>query len=376
MINKEIEPIDEFTEEQQEVLRSIRSSRIIFPILIGIAVVVYLFLKEFNPEDFYKIKWTSHAWLWIGISFSLLILRHIAYATRLRILSEGVFSWKKCIELIFIWEFSSAVTPTSVGGSAVAFFVLSQEKLPAAKTATIVLYTVVLDTIFFVGLLPILLLLIGPTMIRPELTTWTKIDIWGYYFLIAYVLMAIYGSVFYYGLFVNPIQLKRFLVGMTKIRLLKKFRQKAIDLGNEMVIASLEMKQKHRSFHLGAFAATATAWSCRFLLLNCLIIALGNMASTDLFSQFSLYGRLQTMFIVIAFSPTPGGAGFVEGLFFPFVSDYVSNATSATIIATIWRLMTYYSYLLIGAIIIPNWIRQVINNRKKKVAVQSDNENI
>ena len=376
MINKEIEPIDEFTEEQQEVLRSIRSSRIIFPILIGIAVVVYLFLKEFNPEDFYKIKWTSHAWLWIGISFSLLILRHIAYATRLRILSEGVFSWKKCIELIFIWEFSSAVTPTSVGGSAVAFFVLSQEKLPAAKTATIVLYTVVLDTIFFVGLLPILLLLIGPTMIRPELTTWTKIDIWGYYFLIAYVLMAIYGSVFYYGLFVNPIQLKRVLVGMTKIRLLKKFRQKAIDLGNEMVIASLEMKQKHRSFHLGAFAATATAWSCRFLLLNCLIIALGNMASTDLFSQFSLYGRLQTMFIVIAFSPTPGGAGFVEGLFFPFVSDYVSNATSATIIATIWRLMTYYSYLLIGAIIIPNWIRQVINNRKKKVAVQSDNENI
>ena len=69
--------------------------------------------------------------------------------------------WKKCIELIFIWEFSSAVSPTSVGGSAVAFFVLAQEKLSTAKTATIVLYTVVLDTIFFVGTLPILFAFFG-----------------------------------------------------------------------------------------------------------------------------------------------------------------------------------------------------------------------
>lgn len=365
MINKNTDPSPELTEEQQEVLRSIRTSRIILPILIGIAVVVYLFFKEFNPKDFNQIQWTSHAWFWIGISTSLLILRHIAYATRLRILSEGTFTWKKCVELIFIWEFSSAVTPTSVGGSAVAFFVLSQERLPAAKTATIVLYTVVLDTIFFVGTLPILLFFIGPKMIRPELTSWATIDIWGYYFLLAYSLMATYGFLFYYGLFINPVQLKRFLVGMTKIRFLRKFRQKAVDLGNEMVIASKEMKRKKWQFHLGAFGATATAWSCRFLLLNCLIIALASNVSMDFWSQFGLYGRLETMFIVIAFSPTPGGAGFVEGLFYPFVVDYVSNATSATIIATIWRVMTYYSYLLIGAIIIPNWIRQQLNRRTK-----------
>ncbi|MFT4974068.1 MAG: uncharacterized membrane protein YbhN (UPF0104 family), partial [Saprospiraceae bacterium] len=125
MTNKKIEPLDEFTKDQQKVLRSIRTSRIVFPILIGVAVVVYLFFKEFNPEDFNEIQWTSHAWFWIGLSTSLLVLRHIAYATRLRILSEGQFTWKKCVELIFIWEFSSAVTPTSVGGSAVAFFILS-----------------------------------------------------------------------------------------------------------------------------------------------------------------------------------------------------------------------------------------------------------
>lgn len=365
MTNKNTQTTNDFTDEQHEVLRSVRTSRIVLPILIGIGVVIYLFFKEFNLEEFNQIRWTGHAWFWIAASTSLLILRHIAYATRLRILSEGEFTWKKCIELIFIWEFSSAVTPTSVGGSAVAFFVMSQEKLSAAKTGTIVLYTVVLDTIFFVGTLPILLFIIGPKMIRPELTSWATIDVWGYYFLIAYTLMATYGFIFFYGLFINPTQLKRFLVGLTKIKFLRRFRDKAIALGNEMVVASFEMKRKKWRFHLGAFGATATAWSCRFLLLNCLVIALVSGLSTDFFTQFSLYGRLQTMFVVIAFSPTPGGAGFVEGMFNPFVSDFIQNATTATIIATIWRVMTYYSYLLIGVVVIPNWIRQRLNERKK-----------
>jgi len=358
--------LDEFTAQQQEVLKSIRTSRIILPVLIGIAVVGYLLWQQFDPKDFGKISWTSHTLFWITLSVTLLIIRHIAYATRLRILSEGVCSWKKCVELIFIWEFSSAVSPTSLGGSAVAFFVLAQEKLSTAKTATIVLYTIVLDTIFFVGTLPIMLAIFGTSMIRPEMKSFADFDGWGYYFIFAYVLMAIYGSAFYYGLFVSPIQLKRFLVGFTKIKLFRKHRPKAVELGNDMMAASKEMKRHDWKFHVGAFLATATAWSCRFLLLNCLIIAFVTTVPKDFFTQFELFARLETMFVIIAFSPTPGGAGFVEILFSGFLSDYVQNATNSTVISTLWRLMTYYSYLLAGAIIIPNWIRTVLNARNKK----------
>ena len=59
--------------------------------------------------------------------------------------------------------------PTSVGGSAVALFVLAQEKLSAAKTATIVIYSAVLDTLFFVSTLLVLYLVFGWVMIRPDL---------------------------------------------------------------------------------------------------------------------------------------------------------------------------------------------------------------
>ena len=166
----------------------------------------------------------------------------------MRIITEGAFSWLKCIELIFIWEFSSAVSPTSVGGSAVALVVLAQEKLSTAKTATIAL--------------------LGPSIIRPGMTALSFTDGWGYTCLFAYTLMLSYGSLFFYGLLINPNSLKRLLVGFTKIKWLKRYRRQAIELGNNIIIASKEIVRHNWSFHLGAFLSTATARSCRFMLLN------------------------------------------------------------------------------------------------------------
>lgn len=357
--------LEAFNDEEQDVLNSIRTSRIILPIAIGLGVVFYLLYQQFDPDEFAKIEWKQHTQFWVLMSFFLLVVRHIAYATRLRILTEGEFSWKKCIELIFIWEFSSAVSPTSVGGSAVAMVVLAQEKLPAAKTTTLVLYSAVLDTIFFVGVLPILFLFFGTNMIRPNMNSLADIDGWAYTFFGAYVFMAIYGAIFFYGLFISPQAIKRIIVGATRISFLKKRREKAIQLGDDMILASKELLTKKWSFHLGGFLSTAAAWSCRFLLLNCLIIAFVNIP-TDIDTQSNLYARLQTMYVIMAFSPTPGGAGFAEVLFGGFLSDYVNSGTLALIIAFIWRLFTYYLYLLVGVIVIPNWVKNVINDRKLK----------
>ena len=360
----------EFTEEQQEVLRSIRVSRIILPILLGIGVVAYLLWRRFNPEDFANISWNRHVTFWVALSLGFLIIRHLAYATRLRILSEKQFSWSKCIELIFIWEFSSAVSPTSVGGSAVALFVLAQEKLSTAKTTTLVLYSAILDTIFFVGTLPLLMIFLGPGIIRPGMDSLSVNDGWGYTFLIAYLLMLTYGSLFFYGLFINPVSMKKILVGFTRIKWLRRFRHQAVELGNNLIIASREMKRKNWLFHIGAFLSTATAWSCRFLLLNCLIIAFVETTPLDFLYQSRLYARLETMFVIMAFSPTPGGAGFAEVVFWGFVNDYVSTQGLALLIASIWRLFTFYAYLLIGVIIIPNWIRNILNRRSKQRSAQ------
>lgn len=373
-VKKEIR--DNFDKEQREVLDSIRVSRIILPIVLGVGVVGYLFWRQYDAEEFAKINWTSHTTFWVGVSFMFLVLRHAAYSTRLRILSGQAFSWRKCIEFIFIWEFSSAVTPTSVGGSAVALFVLAQEKISTAKTTTIVLYTAILDTIFFLFTIPIFFFAFGPDIIRPGMEGFNDIDGWGYTFLGAYMLMFTYGTLFFYGMFINPVAIKKLIVSFTMIRFFRKYRHQAIEFGNDMILASKEMKIQNWKFHLGGFLSTATAWSCRFLLLNCLIIAFVETTSLDFGTQIRLYSRLETMYLITLFSPTPGGAGFVELVFFGFTKDYIPYQGVALIIASIWRFFTYYSYLLIGSIVIPNWIWKVIDERKKRKLKQNTGEAI
>jgi glycosyltransferase 2 family protein len=351
-----------FNKKQEEILSSIKMSRVILPMLIGVGVVFYLLYQQFDPEEFSKIPWSLHTLFWLLMSLVFVVLRHLAYAARIKWLSEGAFTWKKAIELIFIWEFSSAVTPTSVGGSAVALFALSQEKIPPAKTTAIVLYTVVLDTIFFVGTLPVLMLLFGPEIIRPGLTSFSNLGPWGITFLTAYVIMLSYGAFFFYGLFINPNQLKRTAAGITSLPYLRRWKRQAIELGNNFILASKELKAQNRRFHLKVFGATAAAWIFKFTLINCIIIALVSALDTGFLSQLKLYSRLEAMFIIMAFSPTPGGSGFAEFVFGGFLSDYVPKGI-ALVVASVWRLFTYYSYLLAGVIIIPAWLNKLISDR-------------
>jgi glycosyltransferase 2 family protein len=146
--------LENLTEEQRSVLRSLRSSRVILPILLGLGAVAWLVLRNFDASKLRDIDWSGTTFMWIFIAIALLILRYLAFSVRMWILAQGHFTFRKCIELIMIFEFSLCITPTTLGGSAVSLFVLTQEKLSAARTTTIVLYKVVLDTLLFLCCLP------------------------------------------------------------------------------------------------------------------------------------------------------------------------------------------------------------------------------
>ncbi len=357
---------DPFHKEYHHVLKSMSTSRVIFPILIGVGTVGYLLWRRFDPQEFANIEWTKYTFFWMGIAILTFLTWHLAYSARLRILSNGAFSWWKSIELIAIWEFASAVSPSAVGGSTVAFFILAQEKLAVAKTTMIVLYTIALDGLFFIVTIPILYALFGVTILRPDAAYIGDAGGWAFYFATAYLVMTSYTLFFFYGIFINPGQLKRILAFFTRLPLLRRYHRGAIKLGNDMIVASKELKEQGFRFHFMAVFSTFIIWTLRFLILNSCIIAFVDTLPLDFGTQFELYARLEAMFLIFLFSPTPGGAGVIELLFGGFLKDYIVNPTIATVISTFWRLLTYYSYLFIGVIVIPNWINNVLKERHKQ----------
>ena len=355
---------DKLSTGEKKVLDTVKMSRILIPTLIGLGVIGYLMWRQFDIDEFHRIDWTVHSIFWILIALILLAIRHLAYAARLKLLSDGFFGWWKSIELIFIWEFSSAISPTQLGGSAVAFVMLAQEKLNTAKTATIVIYTIIMDTLFFLLTIPLLYLIWGPIIIRPGAESFGDLNAWGASFITVYMLMFAYGAALFYGLLMDPKQLKRLLKAITRFGFLRRFREQAMKLGEDLVLTSVELRKKGPSFHLGAFFTTATAWACRFLILNALIIGIVSVP-LDFYNQVVLYARSEAMFLLMAFSPTPGGSGLAEIVFNGFLSDYVPQGISL-LIAFVWRVITYYVYLFAGVIIIPNWIRKLIIERIRK----------
>ncbi len=348
---------EQFADEN--VLKSVKPSKIVIPVLLGIMAIVWLMLKKFDVKEFYKIEWTGHTIQWIGLAVALLVARHLLYSLRLYLISGREFTYSKCIELLFIWEFSTAVAPTSAGGAAVALFVLIQEKLSTAKTVTIVIFKVLLDSIFFLTVLPLSLLVFGWQVVRPDMKSFADIGAWGYTFITVFILMLLQGSILFYGLFINPAGIKKLLAFFTKLPLLKRFEKRAELLGDEIVIASEELKRHSWRFHLAAFGVTSLAWLTRFLLINCLIIAFIPHLHNDWYNQMLLFARISTMYIVTLFSPTPGGAGIAELVFGGFMSDFVPS-TTALVIALIWRVLTYYSYLIAGVFVIPNWVNKIL----------------
>jgi uncharacterized protein (TIRG00374 family) len=357
------EQIPEFSDDSDQVIDSIRRSKIILPIIIGMLVIFYLVYQQLDLEELSRVKWTPITAFWLVVAIISYSLRHLMYSWRLRILSEGDFSWLKSIELVTILEFASAVSPTNFGGSAVAFFLLIQERIEGARATAIVLYTIIADTLFFVVTIPLLYIIFGRIIFIPDdgfMTGWGAMDVT---LLIVWLIMAGYGLLLTYGLFVEPKHLRRLLNWFAKWKIFGSTRNKIKKAAADIETSSREIRFMPISFHAKLAGITLFAWIVRFFTVTAILIALNPSMQQSLMDHIILLGRGEALYAITAYSPTPGGSGVAEIIFGTFYGEYISSGI-AVIAAIIWRLITYYPYLILGVIIIPNWLRKLVNRRR------------
>jgi uncharacterized protein (TIRG00374 family) len=87
-------------------------------------------------------------------------------------------------------------------------------------------------------------------------------------------------------------------------------------------------------------------------VVNCLILAFhsGN-------DQVLIFARQLIMWIIMLISPTPGSSGVAEIVFTSFLSEFITHGLQDAM-SLLWRIISYYPYLVIGAIFLPRWIRR------------------
>lgn len=343
---------------EENILKRIKPSRIILPILIGLSVVVYLFVKEFDINTFSAIQFTWYSLFWIVVSILLMAIRDLGYIIRLKILSDNSLSWKQSFNIIMLWEFTSAVTPSAIGGTSIATYFIYKEKINLGKSTAIVLATSFLDELYFLIMFPLLFLIVsGPVLftiggehiINGELSFANR---YFYFAIIGYSIKLIFTLFVVYGLFFNPNSIKKLLNYIFKLPFLKRWREAADNTGTDLVTASHELKNKSFSFWLKAFIATFFSWTSRYWVVNSLLLAFFVVPE-----HFLIFARQLVMWIMMLVMPTPGGSGFAEIIFKDYLGEFIHPLSLAISVALLWRIISYYPYLFIGAIMVPRWFK-------------------
>ncbi len=336
--------------EATRALKSLRPSRTLLPILIGLGVTAYLFSTQYTLADLAMLRNADLGGVWLSVL--VLVVRDAAYIVRIRFLTGRELSWTSCVYVIFLWEFASATTPSAVGGTAVAVFILMKEGLTFGKALAYALLTAILDNGFFLVAAAVALLTY-PTEIFPQFQFGIN-QSFRYLFFVSYGLIATYTFVMAFGLFARPRVIKWLLLKVTSWRWLRRWRRAAYDQGNEIMLASRELRGKAAAYWLMAVLATIFVWSARYLMLNALVGAFTTVSWTD---HVLIFFRQVVMWVIMLISITPGAAGLAEVVFGAFFDRFLG--TLSTVVAIFWRMFTYYPYLLIGALILPRWIRRV-----------------
>ncbi len=339
--------------QTKKIINALNPWRILIPMGLGIAVTGYLMYSNYNEDDFNRFF--EGNLLWIGMALLVLLIRDVGYVYRIKHITEGGLNLRSSIYVIILWEFASAITPSAVGGTAIAVFILMKEGLHMGRSLAYVMVTAMLDNLFFIVFAPLVIFLTAGSVF-PDISGMNYQFPKGleYTFMISYGLIALYTLLMSYGLFFKPRTFKWLLIKSTSIGFLRKWRRAASENGDEVILASEALRHKSLNYWLIAVGFTVLIWSARYALVNCLI-----MAYVDLNLQQNMlaFSRQIIMWIVMLISPTPGGSGIAEGVFPMFFGDLIGNLS--TLISLFWRLFTYYPYLLLGAIFFPRWIRRV-----------------
>lgn len=328
----------------------------VLPLVIGVGVVMWMMGSEFSIEQFRKIPFTTHTLIAILLAWLFMAGREWGMMWRWRVVTDRFLSWGQTFQVTMMCEFTSAVTPTTAGGSALSMVFLHREGMSLGRGAAISMITLMLDELFIVIMCPLLLLLVGSDRIfgfdTGGFESGVKVVFW-----IVYAGVCAITLFLFMGSLVWPHKIASGLSRVFALRWLRRWKDKVDELGRNLVDAGTDLRSRPFRWWAEAMTATAFTWISRYLVVNALFWGFAPSAS-----QTVVFARQFVVWTLLTVSPTPGGSGVSEWLFTNYYGDLLRDTSMALVIAVIWRIITYYIYLIIGAVSMPSWLR----TRKKE----------
>lgn len=324
--------------------------RVILPLLIGITVTFLLFRDDFNTTTFSEIDWNWRIVVGLGAAVVFLFGRDFGLAWRFHTIASPTLSWWQAVRVDLMCAFTSAVTPSAMGGSAFAIFYLNREGVSLGKATTMTLTTLFLDELFFVVFCPIIVFLTPLDQLFGTFGQNTFLGSVEVLFWLVYAGIVIWTAILFWGILIKPHYVATLIDRLFSTKLLRRWYKGAHEMGINMIEASGYVRSVGFRWWLNVFGATVLSWMSRYLIVNALFWGFVPESS-----PFLIFSRQFVVWVVLMISPTPGGSGISEWLFTEYYGDLMGATGLALILALSWRILSYYVYLIIGSILVPSY---------------------
>ena len=121
---------------------------ILLPIAIGVGVTWWIFAEQLGDFSWGEVHMTGRAWWGIALAALMLLGREVGYVCRYRFITNGDLTWMQALKVCVMCEFSSAMTPSSVGGSGLSMVFMHRYGISIGRGTTLMLSTVFFDGLF------------------------------------------------------------------------------------------------------------------------------------------------------------------------------------------------------------------------------------
>lgn len=338
----------------------LRPKYVAVPIAIGLIAVGIMFWRDSEQFDFSLINISTKSIAYFLLAVLFMAGRDFGLTWRFRTLTDHDITWGQALRVNMLCEFTSAVTPSTVGGSSFGMIYLTGEGLNLGRSTAIMITTLFLDELFYVVACPVALALIGFSglfdMANQQISASIRITFW-----IVYGGLSLWALILGLGIFVKPTAIRALLMGICRLPLLRRWQKDAAEMGDAIVATSKELRQKKFWWWLRAFFGTSLSWISRYMVVNALLLAFAIDAD-----QVMVLARQLVIWVVLTVCPTPGGSGVSEWIFKNYYGDMIASGALALLLALCWRIVSYYIYLIIGICVIPSWLRRWKRKRMAK----------
>lgn len=331
--------------------------------LTGVLAVGWMLADEFDIHALAHVDFSATFWGGVALALILFGLQNLMFSCRFHMLVRGQTSLFRCFRVNVLCEFTSAVTPSAVGGIGLVFLYLHREGVSMGRSVFAMFAALLADELFL-AVCALLLYIAVPAHLLFGVDVpascqaascasqgWITEGLrWAY--LSSMGVVAAWALALYVMLLRCPGCLGWLMGKCCRVPFLRRFHASVEHFSGEMALASAEARSEKGRFWLHVMGSTVMAWLFRFAIVTAVLMALradGNMAVA--------WCRQCVMWLISLLSPTPGGSGVAELMFRRYYSDFFSDASLVILAVMLWRLVFYYPFLFMGAVMLPKWVK-------------------